>query len=168
MSLKQTILETPGMWIHCAFVGLVSVYDAWLVILLSEDILDHERNPIGRYLIRLQDGDVRLFVSFKLLSTGCVLFSLMWLIRHRRTIAVPVVRSLSVFQTWLLWFLTISVPEDPFLPISIKIMVFGIAGVCLWSYLPQHSRTATVRRLRMFLLKPRIQSLRRIHVTRPV
>ena len=50
----------------CLFVVAVSVHDAMLVVLHADIIGDVEQNPIGRWLIELQGGEIWLFLVAKL------------------------------------------------------------------------------------------------------
>ena len=56
----------------CIAITAVSVHDAVLVVLHEEVISEFEQNPLGCWLIRLQGGEVWLFVWTKLArhSTG--------------------------------------------------------------------------------------------------
>jgi hypothetical protein len=92
------------MWI---FVGLVSIYDAWLVVKYWDSILELERNPICHYLIRLGNGDSAIFVRAKLSGTIAVLSVLAALYRNNRRLALPVTCALSCFQLALLVYLNV-------------------------------------------------------------
>ena len=51
------------MWI---FIALVEIYDVYLSIKLADFLYENELNPIGKYLIKIDDGDVALFMAFKI------------------------------------------------------------------------------------------------------
>ena len=52
----------PLLW---AFITFVEVYDIYWSIKLQEVLYVFEKNPIGKWLISMDDGDVALFMSFK-------------------------------------------------------------------------------------------------------
>lgn len=85
----------------------VSVHDAILVLLNHKVIRDDEMNPIGRWLIEQQSGDVWLFVLSKLCGTAIVAAVLASLHRRRRRLAFVVAGALTCFQIGLLLFLSL-------------------------------------------------------------
>ena len=90
----------------CLFVAAVSVHDAMLVILNANVIGDVEQNPVGRWLIALQGGDVWLFVSLKLVGTAVVCAVLVTLYEYRTRLALASSSGVAAFQAGLLWYLT--------------------------------------------------------------
>lgn len=93
-----------GMW---WFIAAVSIYDAYLVILYQNVIINMEENPVGQYLIRMNGGDVTLFVVSKATGTLLVLGVLATLYRFRRIWAYLVAAGLSAYQFGLLMYLTV-------------------------------------------------------------
>ncbi|HVX12250.1 MAG TPA: hypothetical protein VHC22_13800 [Pirellulales bacterium] len=93
-----------SMWL---FVGLVSAYDAWLVVKYWDSILEFERNPVCSYFITLGDGNWDLFLRAKTSGTLAVLSVLIGLYRRNRRLALPVAGALSGFQLALLVYLTV-------------------------------------------------------------
>ena len=87
------------------YVGAISAYDGYLVIKTGEGIRDLERNPIGRYLIQLNDGDPAVFLRAKAAGTIVVLASLSFLHLRSKRLALPAELALVVFQTGLLVYL---------------------------------------------------------------
>jgi hypothetical protein len=88
------------------FTSAVSVHDAALVILLDDVIGETEQNPIGRWLIELNGGEVWLFIALKLTGTalcGATLWALYEVCRHvARTAAI----AIACFQFALLIYLS--------------------------------------------------------------
>ena len=88
------------------FTLAVSVHDAALVILHDRVIGMTEQNPVGRWLIELNHGDVWLFIGLKLLGTALcgatllTLYEVWW--RAARTAAIAV----ACFQLGLLIYLS--------------------------------------------------------------
>lgn len=89
------------------FIGAVSLYDAWLVVHFSEYITYMEQNPVGRWLLRVNAGDVGVLVRVKLAGTMLVLVALTLLEMKWQTASRPVTASLSAFQAGLLYYLTL-------------------------------------------------------------
>lgn len=90
----------------CCFVGAVSVHDAYLLFHTRDHILEHERNPIGLWLIEQGGGDVWLFMSVKLFTTALVCSFLVTLYQRRPRRALCVVAGVAAFQFVLLLYLT--------------------------------------------------------------
>lgn len=95
-----------SFWFLFAIILLVSVYDTWLTIRFEECMMQHEQNPIGRYLIKIEGGDVGLFVRFKAAGTIFVLTVLGILYRIRSRKYLPVTGSVAAWQTLLFVYLT--------------------------------------------------------------
>jgi hypothetical protein len=53
------------------FIGFVEVYDIYWSIKLQETLYNNELNPIGKWLIELDDGSVALFMAVK--TTLCII-----------------------------------------------------------------------------------------------
>jgi len=90
----------------CLFVAAVSVHDAMLVILNANVIGDVEQNPVGKWLIELQGGEVWLFISLKLVGTAIVCAVLVTLYEYRTRLALAASSGVAAFQAGLLWYLT--------------------------------------------------------------
>ena len=77
-----------------------------LVILNADIIGEFERNPVGRWLIELQSGDVWLFVVVKLVGTAVACTVLVTLYELRARLALIVGGAVASCQMALLWYLT--------------------------------------------------------------
>jgi hypothetical protein len=86
-------------------VGAVSVHDAILVVLHDDVIDEMEANPLGKWLLELQGGEVWLFVLLKLVGTAFVGATLIMLYSRHRRMAISVAGALAVFQLLLLGYL---------------------------------------------------------------
>lgn len=151
--LQSMLRRLTGLQIHLLFIGAVSAYDAWLVVDWADEILCNERNLVGRYLIQLTNGDVTLFLSCKVAGTIGALTFLAWLGRHYHHIAMPVARSMSIFQLWLLWFLTCSVTVDPLMPVATGGAAASIGMICLWPMVSAERFDVRMRRLRVLMAR---------------
>ena len=98
----------------CTFIGLVSLYDGYLVEQYREIIVHMEENPFGAYLLRLADGETSLFLRVKAAGTVVVLGVLAFLYLKVRRWAFPVAHSVAAFQFTLLLYLTLSLPTPPY------------------------------------------------------
>jgi hypothetical protein len=92
-----------------AFVGAVSFYDGYLVIRTGSEIESFEKNPVGLYLIQIDNGNPDVFLRVKAAGTIVALAGLSFLRRRSRRLAGPIAFALVAFQTGLLIFL-----ENPF------------------------------------------------------
>lgn len=91
------------MWL---FVGLVSAYDAWLVVKNWDSILQFEKNPVCAYFIRIGNGHSGIFLRVKTSGTLAVLSILAGLYRSKPRVAWAVTGAVSSFQLGLLAYLT--------------------------------------------------------------
>lgn len=87
------------------FIGGVSAFDVYIAVAASDDLYDAERNPIGRWLIRLGNYDIALFMGLKVACTVLVLGILIWLYHRKPKIAGSVILGVAAFQAWLLYIL---------------------------------------------------------------
>lgn len=99
----------PVLW---SFIGFVSLFDCLMVVQFSDVILEVEENPVGSYLLALDNGNPWLFLRTKAAGTVLVLCLLVALYRHRRCWAVPVTGSVAIFQCGLLLYLTSGMPTQ--------------------------------------------------------
>lgn len=90
----------------CLFIGLVSVHDTMLIVANHDIIGDVERNPVGKWLIDVQAGQIWLFVVLKLAGTALVCTVLVELFRRCRRIAMTAAAGVGTFQMVLLTYLT--------------------------------------------------------------
>jgi hypothetical protein len=84
----------------------VSVHDAMLVVLNADVIAEIEQNPLGRWLIELQGGEIWLFVVLKLVGTAVVCAVLVTLYQFRARLALAAGSGVAAFQMVLLCYLT--------------------------------------------------------------
>lgn len=87
------------------FTILVSVVDGYL-LLYCRDVIEHtERNPIGVALLAMNDGQVWVFLSLKLLGTILACTILLVLFRRNRRIGLPIAVAIACLQLGLLLYL---------------------------------------------------------------
>jgi hypothetical protein len=91
----------------CLFVAAVSVHDAALVVVNHEVIADVEQNPMGQWLLDVQDGGVWLFVLLKLAGTALVCAVVVTLYQRHTQYGMVTAGGLVVFQAALLGYLTL-------------------------------------------------------------
>ena len=87
------------------FIGLVSAYDAYWLVKLREVIVENELNPIGRFLIYIDNGDVSLFLGLKFGGTILVLGFLLITYFFKKWLAWCLIVPLSIAQLLLLVYL---------------------------------------------------------------
>lgn len=104
---------------HCAIVGSVSIYDMILTVLYAPYLKSLEQNPVGRWLMQLDQirnnevPDLTLFLSVKTLLTIAVLTVLAFLYYRYRRIGQPVAMGVTSFQILLAMYLTFSTDTPP-------------------------------------------------------
>lgn len=93
--------------ICCIVILSVSVHDTLLIITNHEVIGQVEQNPVGVWLLDLQDGSIWLFVAVKLIATSLVVAIIVSIRRKHRKLGTVVACALAVFQIVLLIYLSI-------------------------------------------------------------
>ncbi len=89
-------------------IGLVSLYDMYLVIAYKSTILQMEENPICLELIRWDPVGLSYFLLAKFLGTAVVLTVLLALYARNRRLAMPVIGGVAAFQIGLLMYMTLA------------------------------------------------------------
>ena len=84
-----------AFYIQLVFISLVASYDSYLAVKLRDTLYREELNPLGRMLIRMDNGDVALFMGAKMLGTIFVLGSLLFLYYYKESWA-----GASVVKNW--------------------------------------------------------------------
>lgn len=104
----RTIRESvcSHYWWMWTFVGLVSLYDAWLVVVFREIIHEVEENPVGRMLIALDSNGISYFLAAKAVGTIVVLLSLIAVHRVTQRYRDWIMGAVAAFQAWLLFYLS--------------------------------------------------------------
>jgi hypothetical protein len=92
----------------CLFVAAVSVHDAVLVVVNHELISEVEQNPVGKWLLDVQGGEVWLFVFLKFAGTALVCAVLVTIYQCSQRFGMITVIPLATFQMLLLSYLTIA------------------------------------------------------------
>lgn len=89
----------------CWVIIIISAIDMYWLSKNKDGIVEAEKNPIGRYLISLDDGDVSLFIFYKFIGTFAVIYFLQKYFIKRKGLALIAVSGVAVFQTLLLSYL---------------------------------------------------------------
>jgi len=99
---------------YLLIVGGISVYDIYLTIRYAESLEQYEANPIGRWLMgldqlaRAECPDVSLFIGCKTVGTLLVLAVIATLVIRWARLGHPIAMGVSLFQITLGYFLTFS------------------------------------------------------------
>ena len=83
------------LWV---FIGMASAVDVYVSIKTQEYLYEMEMNPIGRFLIEADKGDIALFMGTKVAGTVVALGILILLYQFKRKWAWYSIWSLSVMQ----------------------------------------------------------------------
>lgn len=97
------------LWFPVALlvIGLVSLYDTFLIVKYSESLWLMEENPVGRWLLEINDQDVSVFVRIKLAGTLLVMSTLVLMYRCGSRLLFPVSTSVASWQVGLFMYLTV-------------------------------------------------------------
>ena len=82
---------------------LVSLIDHYLTIKLQDTILEEEQNPVGKFLIELDDG-VALFMTIKMLCLWIIFFILLSIYNESKIKAYICTIALSITQFLLILY----------------------------------------------------------------
>lgn len=104
-SHSQQLCCLAATWL---VIGAVAAYDTYLTVQFQETMHLLEQNPVGRWLIQMNDGSVALFVGAKFVGTILVLGAIPLLYLRQRTLGVVVASGVAVCQVVLLCYLTIA------------------------------------------------------------
>ncbi len=87
-------------------IAAVSVFDIYITFKLQSLIYDNELNPIGRWLIELDNGSVALFMTAKAVGLSLILWviPLMYLF-WKKSWALTIAISLTLVQLFVFYFL---------------------------------------------------------------
>jgi len=85
-----------------AWIAAVSTHDAVLIVVHHNLIRQTEQNPLGRWLIEAQGGEVWLFLSLKIAGTAAVCTTLVGLYHCRYRYTLVVAGGVACFQLLLL------------------------------------------------------------------
>ncbi len=94
----------PLLWM---FIGAVSSYDAYLTLKFEDSIVAMELNPLGQFLLHLDEGDPSLFMAIKFVGTLIVLGVLNLIHRLAPSFGLKMTSAVASFQACLLGFLTL-------------------------------------------------------------
>lgn len=98
-------------WYLWSFVGLVSIYDAWLVVSNRDVILDFEKNPVGLMLIGWDPHELSYFMLAKFAGTAMVMAALYYIHRLLSEYRNWIMGGVASYQAWLLWYLSFAAPR---------------------------------------------------------
>jgi len=90
------------LWLWVAFVSSV---DNYLVVRFRSDMPHGEKNPVARFIMRLDDWDVSSFVGIKMFCTILVLGLLAIIYSKCKYSGLKYVVILSLFQAALFYYL---------------------------------------------------------------
>ena len=75
MEKLKKILWYAGL----VFVSVATAYDTYWALKVKNELMGIELNPVGRFLINLDNGDSSLFLTFKAIGLSFVIISLFML-----------------------------------------------------------------------------------------
>ena len=94
------VVAYAQLWL---FIGFASAIDIYISIKTQEYLWHLEMNPVGRWLIELDGGDVALFMGIKTAGTILALGLLVWLYHAKKSWAWPSIFGVAIMQLFVLW-----------------------------------------------------------------
>ena len=99
------VLNHVAFWVCLIVIIGVAARDMYWTVATQDYLLENELNPVGRWLIQMDQGRVALFVSLKTFGTALAasFLTLLHLLRYRLTLII--VASIAILQICLLVYL---------------------------------------------------------------
>ncbi len=88
-----------------AIILVVAIDDVYWSFKTQDTLYQEEQNPIGKWLIELDGGDIALFMTAKMVGTMVVVMAIPLIYAIRRRIAQAVAGVLASFQGMLFLYL---------------------------------------------------------------
>lgn len=109
MSLIIRRIRRRRLWFPAAMaiIAVVSLYDTYLIVAYGDALRVMEQNPVGRWLLEVNNYEVGVFVRSKLAGTLVVLTVLFAMYRARSRFVFPVSTSVASGQVMLFVYLTV-------------------------------------------------------------
>jgi hypothetical protein len=92
---QRELVLMASLWL---FIGCIAAYDVYLSIKYQAVLKFLELNPLGRWLMELDDGSVAVFMGCKFLGTLLALGITQWLYLYRRRLGMAVTSALAGLQ----------------------------------------------------------------------
>ena len=86
-------------------IGYISAYDLYLATSFSSELIENEQNPLGRFLIKANNGNIALFMGLKFAGTITCLAILAIMYKFKKNWAWICVSAITLFQISLLLYL---------------------------------------------------------------
>lgn len=97
-TIEASALVMAAMWL---FIAAVAAMDVYCSIKFDYELLTEELNPIGRWLMKMDDGSVSLFMACKFFCNLVALGTLQLLYVVHRPLSLIVAAVLSAMQAGL-------------------------------------------------------------------
>lgn len=91
--------------IQWLFIGCVGTYDTYLSIKAGEGLYEFEKNPIGRWLIEIDDGGVAFFMAIRFFAWFFIGWALPFLYKYNHKIGHILIGWLTLVQIVAFWHL---------------------------------------------------------------
>lgn len=101
----STIKHRIYFYLCWLFIGAVSSLDVYLTIKFSDNLPEHELNPIARLILKMDDWEVSRFVAIKVFLTILVLGILRWILYISKKYAFTIITAITICQAILLAYL---------------------------------------------------------------
>jgi hypothetical protein len=101
MSAKKWLIVYSLLWLG---IGLMSAYDTFWLVKNREVISLTEKNPLGTWLIELDQGDISIFVATKFAGTIIAMGVLSLLYRCKRRWAWACIIPVFIIQVFVIYY----------------------------------------------------------------
>lgn len=93
-------------FLFCGFLWilLVSMLDHYLAIKLQSTLYRYEKNPIGLWLIKMDNGDVALFMTLKMLFLWFIFYFILKIYEQSKHVAYLSIIVLSLVQLMIVLY----------------------------------------------------------------
>ena len=96
------VMQDYLLGIMVMFITCVSVYDVYWSFKTAAILPQMEENPLGRWLIQLDGGDISLFMTAKMVGTMFVILAIPGIYQFKRSWGMICCAAVAVFQCLLL------------------------------------------------------------------
>jgi len=95
-----------GLYSLLFIIGSVSVYDIYWSFRVQEELFQIEKNPIGKWLIEIDNGSIALFMTLKTVGTLVILSAIPLLYFFRKWWGMFAAIVLAIIQFLVFLYLT--------------------------------------------------------------
>lgn len=100
--LDRSSMILMALWL---FIGTVAAYDVYLSVKYQDTLQFEEVNPLGKWLLQIDNGSVAVFMGCKFLGTLIALGTVILLYCYKRQMGLTVASVLAAVQAFVASYL---------------------------------------------------------------